>query len=84
MKSITVHNIDDTLSDLIQAEARRNGHSLNMTIKNILHRSLTAKATGTSNKIDLSEFIGTWTKDDYQEFIQNTKDQERIDWEEWK
>jgi len=82
MKSITIHQLDDTLASRIQDEADRTGLSLNKTVKQLL-----AEALGISRKKkknDFSKFAGTWTEEEYREFEKNTEDFERIDPEEWK
>ena len=40
MKSITIHNLDDKLDSLIREKAKKQGISLNKTIKTLLRKSL--------------------------------------------
>ncbi|MDY6970131.1 MAG: hypothetical protein SVR08_15965 [Spirochaetota bacterium] len=55
MKSITIHNLDDSLASLIQEKAEKEGLSLNKTIKVLLKKPL-GLGTDTDN-YHKSEFI---------------------------
>lgn len=82
MKSITIHQLDNTLASLIQQEANRTETSLNKTIKRLLEKALGISQE--KKKSDFSEFCGVWTDEEYKEIEKNLEDFERIDPEDWK
>ena len=83
MKSITIHNLDEDLARNIRQKARRQGTSLNKTIKELLRESL-----GISGKkrayADFSEFFGVWSKQEAKKIESALEDSERIDPEDWQ
>lgn len=82
MKSITIHNLDNTLAKLLKEEADQNETSLNQTIKRLLQQSL-----GVSKQLkkhDFSEFRGVWNRKEFDEFENSIKDFERIDSQDWR
>ncbi|MDO8452511.1 MAG: hypothetical protein Q7S79_02045 [bacterium] len=83
MKSLTIHQLDDTTSNLLEKKAEENGASLNKTIKDILRSSLGVDNKA-SNETFFEEFLGVWTKKDNDSFQKNTKAFERIDSNDWK
>ncbi len=80
-KSITIHNLDEALAQLIEQRAREEGNSLNATIKKLLQESLGIPAD--TKYADFSKFCGGWTEEEFEEFQKNTEDMERIDPTEW-
>ena len=85
MKSITIHNLDDTLESLIKEKAKQNGLSLNRTIKMLLKKSF---GLGTEvkedHKNDFIDFSGKWSAKDEKEFNNNTKDLSKINSGDWE
>ena len=85
MKSITIHNLDERLSKLIEKKARESGTSLNKTIKKLLSQAL-----GLTPKLDAAksdEFLdlsGVWDENDFQDFNKNVEDLGKVDPEDWK
>lgn len=82
MKSITIHDLDDTLDRLLQEKADQNGTSLNKIIKGLLRQSLGVSKQKKKN--DFSEFSGIWTQEEYEKFEHSVKDFEKIDRQDWK
>ena len=82
MKSITIHNLDDSLDALIREKAKHQGSSLNKTIKRILKESL-GVSEDCSRKADFIEFSGTWSKKDEAAFRKQTQDLEKVDIKDW-
>ena len=69
MKSITIHNIDEPLAELIKSRARSEGMSINKTVKKLLEESLGVKPKDkAANLIDFEEFCGTWSDSELAEF----------------
>ncbi len=85
MKSITLHGIDSKLDDLIKRKARKQGQSLNKTIKNLLEKSLGLNSDLESDRRkEFADLFGIWSKDDMKEFEKHTKDFEKTDNEDWQ
>lgn len=85
MKSITIHNLDERLSKLIEKKARESGTSLNKTIKKLLSQALGLTPKVDSSKSD--EFLdlsGVWNENDFQDFNNNVEDLGKVDPEDWK
>lgn len=86
MKSITIHNIDGQLAELIKSKAKTKGTSINKIIQQLLEESLGVKplSKDSRNRKDFSEFCGLWSKKDLKEFEEKTKEFEEIRLEDWK
>ena len=86
MKSITIHNIDGQLAELIESKAKTKGTSINKIIKQLLEESMGINPLGKNfrNRKDFSEFCGLWSKKDLKEFEEKTKEFEEIRQEDWK
>ena len=85
MKSITIHNLDDSLEALIEQKAREEGLSLSKTVKMLLRQALGLAPSGNGDKnADFAEFNGVWTKADEAEFMKNTSDLRRVDPRDWQ
>lgn len=82
MKSITIHDLDDTLARLVQEKADQDETSLNKVIKRLLQQSLGISKQ--QKKHDFSEFSGVWTQEEFEEFEHSVKDFEKIDSQDWK
>jgi len=85
MKSITIHGVDDPLSELIKSKAQSDGLSINQTIKRILESSLGVKPRQAGGKRgDFEEFCGIWTEVDLAEFKENAKEFRKVDPGDWR
>jgi len=84
MTSITVHDLDDTLSTLIRARARAEGKSLNQTIKRLLEEALGVRTTRQTHRKDFEKFCGMWSREQAAAFRKSISDLERADAEDWK
>ena len=84
MKSITIHGLDDTLDRLIKKRAKKQGSSLNKTIKRLLEESLGLdKKQHTDHRDDFLDLFGIWPKKEAQQFAEHIQDLEKIDKKEW-
>ena len=81
MPSITIHNLDNKLYSLIKTLSKKEGLSLNKTIKQLLkeHFGLTK-----TQENEFDDFLGIWSKTDEQEFLNEIKDLNIIDEDDWK
>lgn len=85
VKSITIHNLDDSLEAMIAERARKEGLSLNKTVKLLLRKALGLDpAGGTEKKGDFSELCGVWSKGEKAEFDRSTKDLRRVEQRDWQ
>ena len=85
MKSITLHGLDSKLYERIKEKAKRQGLSLNKTIKNLLEKSLGIKNHNrTDHREDFIEFCGVWTEAEAKEFAGAIEDFEKIDPRDWQ
>ena len=85
MKSITIHGLQDPLDTLIRKQAKKQGLSLNKTIKKLLAESLGLKPKKeVDHRMEFMDLFGVWTEEDLEEFSRAVQDFEEIDEEEWK
>ena len=85
MKSITIHGLDDILSEALKMKAKEEGLSLNKTIKKLLEQAFGIKRHGKDKfRKHFNELCGVWSKEDVKEFKNKTKDFEKINQEDWK
>ena len=83
---ITISNIDDTVIKRLQAEAKKHGSDFNTYIIQLLKNSIGLKDQKIKNKNQNTiEFLaGTWSNEDYENFISNTSDFGKIDDSLWQ
>jgi hypothetical protein len=85
MKSITIHGLDATLDRLIRKRAKKQGYSLNRTIKRLLEESLGIHMKKKSDhRDDFLDLFGIWTKKEAEKFSAGLIDLEKIDKEDWR
>jgi hypothetical protein len=84
MKSITIHGLDETLDRLIKKRAKKQGSSLNKTIKKLLEESLGLhKKQNADHRDDFLDLFGVWSKKEAKQFAEHIHDLEKIDKEDW-
>ncbi len=84
MKSITIHDLDESTEGLIEEKARKEGLSLNKTVKMLLRQALGLEEPRNGDrKADFAEFSGVWSKADEREFEKKTKDLRKVDPRDW-
>lgn len=85
MKSITIHALDHQLDKLIRKRARKDGKSLNKTIKSLLEESLgISKLQDYDHSEDFMDLFGTWSEGDKKTFDESINDLEKIDEKDWQ
>ncbi|MDH5718148.1 MAG: hypothetical protein OEZ22_10975 [Spirochaetia bacterium] len=84
MKSITIHNIEDELEALIVEKSKKEGTSLNKTIKKLLRKALNISKDEDTSFSNFSEFLGIWEEEEYKEFETKISDFEKIEKEDWQ
>ena len=83
MSSITIHDIDESLSDRLSREARRRRTSKNALIKEILAREMGLPVNG-SYTDDYREFVGLWSAEEHREFEKRQRENASVDPGDWK
>jgi hypothetical protein len=85
MKSITIHNLDESLEYMIREKAKKQGTSLNKTIQMLLKQSLGINSKSHENhKEDFLAFFGVWSENDEKEFKKNIHSFNEINEADWK
>lgn len=85
MSTLTIHALDHSIEKRIRDKARRNGRSLNQTLKELLAASVGVTAQPSAdNRADFAEFCGIWTKKDAQDFCNAASDLDKVDREDWR
>lgn len=87
MKQITVRGVGAELHNLIKAEAKRRGLSVNRYVLFVL-REAVGLGDGKYNEDlefhDLDHLAGTWTSDEYKLFERQLVSQRKVDAELWQ
>ena len=85
MKSITIHGLDENLDRTIRNMADKEGQSMNKIIKRVLRRALGLEEQGKSARREqFIDLFGTWTKEDIEEFQENTADFSQVNPSDWQ
>lgn len=84
MKSITIHNLDDPLERLLEQRAKKEGQSLNKTIKALLAEALGIREKKKpDNRDEFVDLFGSWSQAEAKLFMKAVEDFEKIDGEDW-
>ena len=85
MKAITVRNIPPDVAKAVKEKARKEGLSLNRAVVSLLEEAA-GVATRTKPVVhhDLDHLAGTWSQEEYDEFMEALREQRQIDPEMWK
>lgn len=83
MSSITIHDIDEHLSERLADEARRRRTSKNSLIKAILAEHV-GLPVGGSYADDYGEFVGLWTAAERAEFERSQVSNAAVDPSDWQ
>ena len=89
MKQTTLRGIDPPLARRLRDEARRQGLSLNRTILRLLRQAMglakpNEPSPGRQRFADLDHLIGTWSKEEADEFDRTLQRLRQIDKEMWR
>jgi hypothetical protein len=84
MKQMTVRDIDDSLRQALEEEARSRNLSLNQCVLHLL-RIVTGLRAGKRRRFhDLDSLSGTWSQAELEEFTAAISAQRQIDQELWR
>ncbi|MFH0975566.1 MAG: hypothetical protein V1874_07255 [Spirochaetota bacterium] len=85
MKSITIHNMDDSIESLIHEKAKSQKISLNKTIQILLKQALGLNLKkGSDHREEFLDLFAVWSKNDENEFNSKIKDLNKINKEDWE
>jgi DNA-binding ferritin-like protein (Dps family) len=85
MGAITVRNLPPEVARAIRAKAKRERLSVNKAVVKLLE-----EATGAAKRAepvlhhDLDRFAGTWSQEEYDQFMESLREQRAIEPEMWK
>ncbi|MDX1960795.1 MAG: hypothetical protein SFU98_19640 [Leptospiraceae bacterium] len=83
MKSITIHNLDDSLENKISEYAEKYNTSLNKAIQALLRKSLNLDNSRELKKTEFQRFLGIWSEKEFQEFEKENQEFSKIDSSDW-
>jgi len=84
MSTLTIHALEPAVEKRIRSKAKRDGRSLNQTLKELLAASVGVRTHPESDhRADFAEFNGVWNTQDVREFQAATADLETIDQADW-
>lgn len=85
MSTLTVHALESRVEKLIRSKAKREGHSLNQTLKALLAESVgVSPSPHADHQAEFAEFLGIWDDQDLQSFQDAVADFDRIDPSDWQ
>ncbi len=85
MSTLTIHALEATVEKRIRSKAKRDGRSINQTLKELLAASVGVRPLPEADhRADFSEFLGIWNARDAREFEAATADFETIDQADWQ
>jgi plasmid stability protein len=83
MNQLTLRHVPKNTESLLRLAAKKSGKSLNKTVIDLLNKSL-GLSDSSRKKRSFAACLGTWSKEEVDEFNSNTKVFETIDTEVWK
>ncbi|MBT3295172.1 MAG: hypothetical protein HN919_18825 [Verrucomicrobia bacterium] len=85
MSTLTIHALDAVVEKRIRNKAKREGRSLNQTLKELLAVSVgVGQSAVADHRADFSEFCGIWSAQESHEFKAATSDLEVVDQDDWQ
>ena len=85
MSTLTIHALDAVVEKRIRTKAKREGRSLNQTLKELLASSVgCGQQAAADHRADFSEFCGIWSAQESREFKAATSDLEVVSEADWQ
>ena len=84
MNAITVRNLPPAVAKAVKEKARREKLSLNRAIARLLEEATGEKPSKRVIHHDLDHLAGTWSEEEYQQFMAALREQRQIDPGMWK
>lgn len=87
MGQVTLRGVDEKTGNMLKAEARRRGQSVNRTVLELIREAMgQADDPGQGRRAfdDLDHLAGTWTADDAAEFLAAAGEHRAVDDGLWR
>lgn len=85
MKSITIHKLDPDLAEQLEKRAKREGSSVNQTVKRLLRAALgLRKPDPVDHRDDFMDLFGSWTAEEAAAFEARVAETRAIDANDWE
>jgi hypothetical protein len=85
MKAITIHGLEDAVWSLLRERAKEQGTSVNAMVKGMLEQALGVKRLRQQpHRHDFEEFCGMWSQQEYDEFLDVTAEDRRVNPQDWR
>jgi hypothetical protein len=84
MNAITVRNLPPAVAKAVKEKARREKLSLNRAIVRLLEEATGERRSKKVVHHDLDHLAGTWSEEEYQQFMAALREQRQIDPEMWR
>ena len=82
MKALVIRGIDEETYEAVKKISKKEHTSMNKLILNLLKRALGQSSPKAVNS-GLDQFFGSWSKQEYKDFLRHTRSFEKIDKELW-
>tara|TARA_R110002167_G_scaffold218710_2_gene423365 strand:- start:97 stop:357 length:261 start_codon:yes stop_codon:yes gene_type:complete len=84
MKSFTIHKLDAKLAESLELRARREGLSVNQTVKILLSESLgLKKPSPVDHRADFEDLAGSWSEAEARAFEERVNPTRTVDPADW-
>jgi hypothetical protein len=84
MKSFTIHKLDSALAESLERRAKREGKSVNQTVKILLSEKLgLCKAPPVDHRADFEDLAGAWSDAEARQFDERVKASRAVDPADW-
>jgi hypothetical protein len=84
LNAITVRNLPPAVVKAVKEKARREKLSLNKAIVALLEEATGSRAAKKVPQRDLDHLAGSWSEQEYEEFMSAVREQRQVDPEMWK
>ena len=84
LNAITVRNLPPAVARAVRDKARREKLSLNKAVVKLLEEATGAGPARKPVHHDLDHLAGTWSEEEFREFMECLHEQRRIDPEMWR
>ena len=84
MSAITVRNLPPAVAKAVKEKARKDKLSLNRAIVRLLEEATGERGGKKAIHHDLDHLAGTWSEEEYQQFMVALREQRQVDPEMWR
>jgi len=84
VNAITVRNLPPAVARAVRGKARKEKLSLNKAVVKLLEEATGTKARRQVIHHDLDHLAGTWSQEEYEQFMEALREQRQIDPQMWR